>query len=142
MCLTLSKYGRSIFDSELDIISDINISQYSNREFEIKGIKYLIDEKDLDDPPSQIVDAHSKDPNPSPFKCNLDMTKVQQLQQQDTDITEIDTRCKSKKWDKIFCYFDEHGIGYQKMKNGSNIFHAIIVPQPLKSDILNERHNA
>ena len=71
-----SEYGKSIFDSELDMVCDINISQSSNRAFEIKGVIYLIDEKDLDDIPSESVDAHSKDPNPQPFKCNLDMTKV------------------------------------------------------------------
>ena len=46
------------------MICDINISQHPNREFETKGIKYLINEKDLNDLPSESVDAHSKDQIP------------------------------------------------------------------------------
>ena len=95
-----SEYGKSVFDTETEIVCDVYISQHSNREFEIKGIKYLIDEKELDDLPSQSTDTHSRDPNPSSFKCNLDITKVKQLQQQDTHITEIATKCKRKMWDK------------------------------------------
>ena len=45
------------------------------------GIKYLITEKDLNDFPSQSVDMNSKDHSLLPFKFNLDMTKVKQLQQ-------------------------------------------------------------
>ena len=93
-----------------------------NRKFEIKDIKYLVDEKDLDDLPSKSVDANSKDPDPSPFKCNLDMTKVKQSQQQETYITERATKCKSKKWNKTLCYLDKHEIVYRKIENRSNIF--------------------
>ena len=66
-----SEYGKSIFDSELGMVYDINISQQPNREFEIKGIEYLIYGKYLDDLPSQSVDAHPKDPNPSPSNVTL-----------------------------------------------------------------------
>ena len=41
------------------MVCDINISQHPNRDFKMKGIKYLINEKDLDDIPLQSVDAHS-----------------------------------------------------------------------------------
>ena len=34
-----SKYGKSILVTEYEVISDINIRQCSNKEFEIKGIK-------------------------------------------------------------------------------------------------------
>ena len=124
------------------MVCDVNISQHSNSKFEIKGIKYLVNEKDLDDLPSQSVDAHSKDHNPSPFKFNLDMTNVKQLQQQDVHITEIATKCKSKKWDKTLYYSDEHGIVYRKIKDGSNIFHVIMVLQMLQPYILYDSHNA
>ena len=75
-----SVYGKSILTLESDIICD-NISQHPNGEFEIKGSEYLIDEKDLDDLPSQSVDAHLKNHSSSPFICNLCMTKVKQLLQ-------------------------------------------------------------
>ena len=72
------EYGKFIFDTESEIICDVDISQHSNKEFEFKGIKYLIDEKELDDFSLQSTDTHSRDTNPSFFKCSLDMTKVKQ----------------------------------------------------------------
>ena len=56
-----SEYGKSIFNTESEIICDVDISQHSNREFEIQGIKYLINENDPDDLSSQSKDEHSKD---------------------------------------------------------------------------------
>ena len=61
------------FDTCSETICDFDINQHSSKELEIKGIKYLIDEKHLDNFPSQSTDAHSRDPNPSSFKGNLDM---------------------------------------------------------------------
>ena len=92
------------------MVCDVNISQHFYKEFEIKGIKYLVNEKDLDDLPSQSIDVHSKDHDPSSFKCNIDMTKVKQLQQQDTHTTEIATKCKSKKWNKPHYYWTNMGL--------------------------------
>ena len=43
--------------------------------FEVKGIKYLIDENDIDDLPPQSTDEYSADP------IQLDMEKIKQLQQ-------------------------------------------------------------
>ena len=123
-------------------VCDINLSQHPNKEFDIKGIKYLINEEDIDYLPSESVDAHFKDPKPSSFKCSHDMTKVKQLQQQDTHIAEIVTQCKSIKLDKTLYYLDEHGIVYWKIKDGSNIFHAIMMPQILLPYILYESHKA
>ena len=94
----------NLFDLESEMVCDVNIIQHSNKEFEIKGIKYLVNKKDLDDLPSQSVDACSKDPHPSPFKCNLDMTKVKQLQQQGVYLAEIAIKCKSKKWDETLLF--------------------------------------
>ena len=97
------------------MVYDVNIGQHSNGEFEIKGIENLVNEKDLVDFPSQSVDAHSKDPNPSSFKCNLDMTKMKQLQWQDTHIAETAIKSKSKKGDKTLNYLDKYGIGYREI---------------------------
>ena len=57
------------------------------------------------------------------------MTKVKQLQQEDTHITDIATKCKSKKWDKTLYIFDKHGIVYKRIKDRSNIFNANMVPK-------------
>ena len=70
------------------------------------------------------------------------MTKVKQLRQQDTHIGDIATKFKSKMWDETLYFLDEHGIVYRKIKDGSNIFHAIMVPQTLRPYILCESHNA
>ena len=37
---------------------------------------------------------------------------------------------------------DEHDIAYVKIKDGSNIFHAVMVPQTLEPYMLYESHNA
>ena len=51
-----------IFETDSEIVCDINIHHQSNREFEIKGIKCLINKKDIDDLPSQSKDGYSGDP--------------------------------------------------------------------------------
>ena len=52
------EYGKSIFDIDSEIICNVNISQHSNREFEIKSIKYL-DEKYLEKFLAKSTDVHS-----------------------------------------------------------------------------------
>ena len=99
-----SEYGKSIFDLESEIEFDVNLSQPSNIKFEIKGIKYLLNEKDLDDFPSQSVDAHFKDPNASTFKHKIDMLKVKHLQKKNTRIAKKATKYKSKKWHQTLLF--------------------------------------
>ena len=77
------------------------LANTQTKEFEVKGIiKYLAIEKNLDDVLSQSVDAHPKNHNLTPYKCNLGITKEKQLQQQDSHIIEIVMQGKSKKWEK------------------------------------------
>ena len=116
-----SEYGKSTFDAESEIICDVNISQNSYKEL-------YIYEKYLDDFPSQSTDTNSRDLNPSSLKWNIDMTKVKLLEQQDTHIAEIATKCKSKKWDITLYFLNEHATVYQNTKDGSNIVHVIMVP--------------
>ena len=52
-----SEYAKSNFDTESEIICDVNFNKHSNKEFEIKGIKYLVNVKDLDDFLSQSTDT-------------------------------------------------------------------------------------
>ena len=66
-----SEYGKSIFETESEIVCNVNINQHSNR-----VIKYLICENDQDDLPSQSKDENSRNPILIALKCHLDMTKV------------------------------------------------------------------
>ena len=70
------------------------------------------------------------------------MRKVKHLQQQDTHITEIATKCKSRKWNKTLYFLEEHGIIFWKIKDRSNIFHAIMVPQIMQTHFLYLSHTA
>ena len=56
-------------------------------------------------------------------------------------ISKIVTKCKSKNYDKILYYLDEHGVEYRKNEDESNIFHVAMVPQSLQPYILYENHN-
>ena len=104
-------------------------------------MKNYLDEKDLNDLSSHDADMHSGDSNPLYLNSSLDLTKIRYIQQQDTHISEIVDKCKSMKYDKILYYLHEHGIAYAKIKDGQNIFHAIMVPQMLQPYILYEIHN-
>ena len=42
---------------------------------------------------------------------------------------------------KTLYFLDDHGTVYRKMKDGSNVSHAIMVPQNLQPYILYENHN-
>ena len=95
-----SENGKFIFYTDPEIVCDVNTNLNSNIEFEIKGTKYPIYEKDTDD-----LHSHSKHKYP----VHLDMKKVKELQQNDTHITDIATNCKSMKWDRTLCFLDNYG---------------------------------
>ena len=76
----------------------------------VDGVKYQLDEIDLDDFSLKDTALHLKDP--SPFKCNLEVTKAKQQQQQDMHMCKIITKCRSEFHDKTLYYLDEHGIAY------------------------------
>ena len=92
-------------------------------------MKYHIAKKDLNDFSPQDADTHLEDPNSLSFKGSLDLTKVRQLQQHDTHISEIITKCKPKKCNKTLYYMDKQGTAYRKIKDGPHIFHTVMVPQ-------------
>ena len=106
-----SEFGKSIFDTCSEIGSYANDNQHLNREFEVQDIKYLINENDLDDLPPQRKGEYSGD------LMHLDMGKIKQLQQQDTHIADIATRCKPMKWDKTPYFLDECYIVFRKIKD-------------------------
>ena len=134
------EYGKAIFESDLEKTCNKDSSQDNNQDFEIDAVKYQLDKKDLDDLSSQDTSTHFEDH--IPFKCNLDLTKVKQLQQQDMHISKLITEFKSKNHDKTLCYLDEDSIAYGKIKDGSNIFHIVVIPETLLPNILYESHNA
>ena len=67
---------------------------------------------------------------------------MRKLQQQDVHISKIVTKFMSKKCDKTVYYLNEYGVAYREIKDGPNIFHAVMVPQTLQPYILPESHNA
>ena len=55
----------------------------------------------------------------------------------------IITKCRSQHHnDKTPYYLDEYNIAFRKIRDGLNIFHAIMVPQNLQPYILYKSHNA
>ena len=137
------EYGKSIFDIEENTVCNININsdQNVNNKFEIDGIKYCLNVKDLGNFKSQGTSAHALDTNSLLSRYNLDPGNIKQLQQ-DGHITKIIDKCKSKKNDKTPYYLDEHGITYRKIGDGSNVFHANMICYSLQPYILHESHNA
>ena len=66
-------------------MTDTAIWAKLTQDFEIDGVKYQLNEEDLDDLSLQDTTTYVKDPNP--FKCDLYPTKVKQLQQEDIPIS-------------------------------------------------------
>ena len=58
------EYGKSIFDTDVEAICNLDISQGLGKEFEVKGMKYYLDEEDLNDLFSHEANKHSGDSNP------------------------------------------------------------------------------
>ena len=78
-----------------------------------------------------------------PPQCILDLTEVKQLQWQGTHLSTIIAKCTSHSHhNETPYYLDDNGIVYRKVRDGSNIFHNIMVPQKLQPYILYECHNA
>ena len=102
---------------------------------------YYLDVKDPSYLSSHDVDMHSEDSNPLSLNSNLDLMKIRYLQQQDTHISEIIDKCKSKKCEKTLYYLDEHSITYRKIKLDKIFFHMIMVLQTLQPFILYESHS-
>ena len=88
-----SKYDKSILtqNQKLYVMSILSNTVTGNLKLQV--LNTLISEKDLDDLPTQSTEL-SRDLIPSSFKCNLHMTSVTQLKQQDTHFSEIATKCK------------------------------------------------
>ena len=71
-----------------------------------------------------------------PHTCNLNLQKSKQLQQQDENITKLIAKCMSSKNNETPYHLDKQGIIYTKIRDGHNIFHAIMVPKTLQLYIL------
>ena len=100
-------YRKSFSDTNKNkgcIDSDQNV----NNKFEIIGIEYCLNGKDLAYFKSQGTSDHAIDSNSSLSMCNLHPEKVKQLQQQDGHITKIIGKCKLKKNNKTPYYLDKH----------------------------------
>ena len=75
----------------------------------------------------------------TPF--TFDIEKVKQLQQQDTHIADIVTKCKSMKWEETTISWMNMVLYTEKIKDGTNISHVIMVPQTLQPYILYKSYN-
>ena len=89
---------------------------------------------------SQDTNAHIIDTNSLSCLCNLDPEKQSSYNNMG-HITKITKICKSKKNEKIPYYLDEHGITYRKIRDGPNVFHAILVPNALQPFISYKSHS-
>ena len=67
------EYGKSIFNSDLEVVCNADTSQNANQDFQIDSTKYQLDMKDLDDPSSHDTSNYIEDHNP--FRCTLDQQK-------------------------------------------------------------------
>ena len=134
------EYGKSIFDTDENTVCSIDNDQNVNNKFEIDGFKNCLNGKDLVNFTSQYTNAQTIDPNSLSTMYNLDPEKIKQLQQ-DWYITKITDKCKSKKNDNAPYYLDKHSITSGKIREGLNIFHAIMVPNTLQPYILYKSHN-
>ena len=107
------------------------------------NIKYNLDPKHEDDLlPTDTTDTSVKSQIQDLLQCNIDLDEVRQLQAQDPHLSKIITRCTSHSHhNKTPYYLDESMIVYRKVRDGLNIFHAIMFPQLLQPYILYESHN-
>ena len=91
------EYGKTIFDSDLEMVCNVDSNHNTTKDYEIESIKYILMIKTYMTFLSKVT-THFGDCNP--FKFNLNLTDVRQLMQQYIHISKIVTKCKSKKYDK------------------------------------------
>ena len=135
------EYGKSIFDSESETVSNIGTSQKVKQNFEVDSVKCQCNEEHVDDLSLHDTSVYSKDHYL--LKCKLDITEVKQSQGQDMHLSKIIKKCKPQHhYDKTLYFLSEPGITYRKIRDGLNIFYAIMVPKNLQCFISYKCHNA
>ena len=83
------EHGKSIFDAHKNTVNSIKSDQNMNNKFEIDGIKYSLDEKELANTRLHNTSANGTGTNSLPCTCNLDPEKIKWLQQQDEYLTKL-----------------------------------------------------
>ena len=68
------EYGKSIFDTDENMVNSLDSDQNSNNKFKIDGRQYILDKNDLDNTHASTTSATSL-----PHACNLDPVKIKQL---------------------------------------------------------------
>ena len=58
-------YGKSIFDYNLETVCNVDFSYNAEKDFEIEGLKYHLNKKDLDDLSLQGANTHFETLTPS-----------------------------------------------------------------------------
>ena len=87
------EYGKSIFDSETEMIYSIENNQKVNQDFEVDGVKQQFDVKHVDD--ISLYDTSVNSKHHVLPQSELDPTQIKQLQVQDTYLSKIIAKCKS-----------------------------------------------
>ena len=96
------------------------------QDFEVNGVKYQFDLEHVDDLLLHNMSVNTKHHGPS-VQTRPNRGKI--ITGTRHTFVKIVEKCKSQHHDKTAYHLDEHGIIYRKCWNGSNIFHAIMVPK-------------
>ena len=135
------EYGKSIFNSEPEAVCSIDSNQKVNQEFEIQSIRYHFNSKHDND--LLQSDTTVKPQIQDPPQCKLDLDEVKQFQGQDPHLSKIIIKCTfHSHHDKTPFYLAGNRVVYRKVRDRSNIFHIIMIPQKVQTYILYECQNA
>ena len=122
------RVGQICFNSEIETVCSVDSNQKVNQEFYISGIKYYLNPKHKNDlsSPGTAVKFQIQDPP----QCNIDLDKIKQLQAQDPHLSKVIAKCTPHNHHNKTPYYLDEGV-HGKVRNGSNIFHDILVPYKL-----------
>ena len=100
------EYSKSIFDMDENTVNSIESDKKNiNNKFEIDGIKYSLDEKDLGNTRLQNTGTNATGTNSLPCICYLGSENIKWLQQKDECVTKLIDMCKATKNEKISHFF-------------------------------------
>ena len=113
-----------MYETDENFIHSLDDDQKSADQFEINGQQYILYKHNAEN-----THASSTSTDSQTHICHLNPQKLKQLQE-DENITKLIAKCKSSKNNETPYHLDKYGIIYTKIRDGPNIFHAIMVPKP------------
>ena len=105
------EYGKTIFETDENIIHSLDDDQKSADQFEINGQQNTLHKNNTDN-----TYASNTSNDSLPHTGNSDLQRIKQLQQQDENITKLIAMCRSSKNNETPYKMDEHSIIYRKIK--------------------------